>query len=642
MAILTTATIRGKTYNQWDGFWCQAAVVGNAASDGTGATIATLSVGDHCRFVRYNDAGVPYPYCVATHNDTYSESDVIGWFTEEVFPYGYYTITYDANGGSGAPESQTKTAGTDITLRTETPTREGYAFKGWRAVLDPDDETRVDYQPGGTYSTDSNVTMFAIWELVTYSVTYSSSYSGVTNLPASTTKEYGVDLVLSETEPSRENYHFLGWATSLTDSQNGIVTYNPGDIYSENAALTLYAVWKPIYVEPTISNFTVVRCNDQGKESLVGTWVKLSFDWTTDSQLTLASGKIDYAAWGQATTLSLDKVNSSSGTVTKTLQGGAYRLQDNNFKVTITDSFGSSTSASFELPAIDYTYPVISDIVAVRANSTGNEDENGAYGKVTFNWAIDVLEDNSNSVSSITVGCREYGTNLDYTDMLDVEYDNSLASGAATAFSSSILLEFSRSYEFKIVVTDQVTATTKYAMITYGFETMNIMAGGRGVAIGKKATELNLLDIAMDAEFRADVTIGGRKYGENQILWSGASHMNANQTVTLSGNVSDQPNGIVLVFSGYDNSSATAKDVSINTFFVSKKDIELFPYAEKDGTGGHTFILGINAGFSGMAAKYLYFTDNMIYGHEGNTSASANSGITFDNSKYVLRYVIGV
>ena len=42
-----------------------------------------------------------------------------------------YTISYNANGGSGAPSSQTKLHGTTLTLSSVKPTRTGYAFLGW-------------------------------------------------------------------------------------------------------------------------------------------------------------------------------------------------------------------------------------------------------------------------------------------------------------------------------------------------------------------------------------------------------------------------------------------------------------------------------------------------------------------------------
>lgn len=73
-----------------------------------------------------------------------------------------YTVSYNANGGSGAPSSQTKTYGVDLTLSSTVPTRAGYAFKGWATSS----TGAVVYQAGGTYSVNSAVTLYAVWELL--------------------------------------------------------------------------------------------------------------------------------------------------------------------------------------------------------------------------------------------------------------------------------------------------------------------------------------------------------------------------------------------------------------------------------------------------------------------------------------------
>lgn len=72
-----------------------------------------------------------------------------------------YTVAYNANGGSGAPSSQTKTHGTNLTLSSTIPTKiGGYTFKEWNTNSDG---TGTAYQPGGTYSTNASVTLYAIW-----------------------------------------------------------------------------------------------------------------------------------------------------------------------------------------------------------------------------------------------------------------------------------------------------------------------------------------------------------------------------------------------------------------------------------------------------------------------------------------------
>ena len=42
-----------------------------------------------------------------------------------------YTVSYKNNGGTGAPDSQTKWYGTNLTLSSVIPTRSGYTFLGW-------------------------------------------------------------------------------------------------------------------------------------------------------------------------------------------------------------------------------------------------------------------------------------------------------------------------------------------------------------------------------------------------------------------------------------------------------------------------------------------------------------------------------
>lgn len=130
------------------------------------------------------------------------------------------------------------------------------------------------------------------------------------------------------------------------------------------------------------------------------------------------------------------------------------------------------------------------------------------------------------------------------------------------------------------------------------------------------------------------ILINGREYGANKVLWQGSHYMNASQTANLSEAISAQPNGIVLVFSLYRDGSAV--DASFNTFFISKKEVELLPGAP------HTFFMMINSGFSVIGAKYLYISDTTITGHDTNSTSGTNNNLTFNNNSFVLRYVIGV
>ena len=80
-----------------------------------------------------------------------------------------YIITYNANGGNGAPSNQTKKHGENITLSSVKPTKTGYTFTGWNTSSNG---SGTSYSSGGTYSNNSNVTLYAQWQSVSsYTVT---------------------------------------------------------------------------------------------------------------------------------------------------------------------------------------------------------------------------------------------------------------------------------------------------------------------------------------------------------------------------------------------------------------------------------------------------------------------------------------
>lgn len=71
-----------------------------------------------------------------------------------------YAITYNANGGTGAPTGQTKWYGEDINLQAGIPTRAGYKFICWNTKQDG---TGTNYNPSQKYSANSAVTLYAKW-----------------------------------------------------------------------------------------------------------------------------------------------------------------------------------------------------------------------------------------------------------------------------------------------------------------------------------------------------------------------------------------------------------------------------------------------------------------------------------------------
>lgn len=73
-----------------------------------------------------------------------------------------YTITYYANGGTSAPAKQTKAYGVyDFYLSSVVPVRSGYNFLGWGLKAST---TAVAYSPGDRYIGNADLTLYAVWE----------------------------------------------------------------------------------------------------------------------------------------------------------------------------------------------------------------------------------------------------------------------------------------------------------------------------------------------------------------------------------------------------------------------------------------------------------------------------------------------
>ena len=102
-----------------------------------------------------------------------------------------YTVSYDANGGSGAPASQTKTKDVALTLSSTKPTRTGYKFLGWAASKTA---TSAQYQPGGSYTANAAVTLYAVWK--ENAPTYATTLT-VSSATASQGKEVSLNVSLA-------------------------------------------------------------------------------------------------------------------------------------------------------------------------------------------------------------------------------------------------------------------------------------------------------------------------------------------------------------------------------------------------------------------------------------------------------------
>ena len=139
-------------------------------------------------------------------------------------PPTYYTLSFDANGGSGAPSMISGSSYSSSYLFTipsvPTPTRAGYVFLGWRTSPDG---TYPSYKPGNgyrVYSTNPYKTLYAVWG---YELTFSTSPDGVGTLSTETVlAEQGATYTVSANSITIGNVS----SVTVTASNGGVFEFS--------------------------------------------------------------------------------------------------------------------------------------------------------------------------------------------------------------------------------------------------------------------------------------------------------------------------------------------------------------------------------------------------------------------------------
>ena len=321
-----------KTFNNTAASSGSGSLTGTYSISGNGAATKTITV----TFRNFNNDNGDS----ATKNVTFSVN-VPAWTS--------YTISYNANGGSGAPGNQTKWKDQTLTLSSTKPTRTGYSFLGWSTSSSA---TSATYSAGGKYTANASATLYAVWKANTYTVTYNAN--GGSGAPASQTKTHDKALTLSSARPIRTNYNFKGWSTSASATT---ITYAPGASYVKNAAVTLYAVWELAYTKPRINNLSITRSDSSGTPSDEGANALIAFDWACDksvSSIVVKWKRPQDSTWSSYTV----SASGTSGKATCTVGSNSLSTESSyDFHITVADGSGSSyatTILTSMLLTVDY------------------------------------------------------------------------------------------------------------------------------------------------------------------------------------------------------------------------------------------------------------------------------------------------
>lgn len=225
-----------------------------------------------------------------------------------------YYIYFNANGGSGAPDTQSyiySTTGT-ITLSSTTPSKNGYNFLGWSTSSTAGSPS---YYAGGSFSktTASNTTLYAVWGLPTGIYEYRGVETGYYE---EKTKDF-----LYITTCDNSNAGNCNYTAKNADSSNGTITRSKlrtevtgtSNIATTSNTTTCNSTSCSVYIftEPGLTSTTagnkligVLKVNEISTDypvyktsSKSGKYRKVYFSYNTADKI-IQSFHISYYAYG--------------------------------------------------------------------------------------------------------------------------------------------------------------------------------------------------------------------------------------------------------------------------------------------------------------------------------------------------------
>ena len=183
---------------------------------------------------------------------------------------GDYTITYELNGGTNAPENPAGYNVESETITLKDPAKPGYTFEGWYMAEDFTGNAVTEIIQGTT----GNITLYAKWvKEGDYTITY--ELNGGTNAPENPVS-YNVETeTITLKDPAKPGYTFAGWYMAEDFTGNAVTEITQGT----TGDITLYAKWIEIIVPETLE----VK---GGNCTLNGTEVTLSSFWISKYEVT--------------------------------------------------------------------------------------------------------------------------------------------------------------------------------------------------------------------------------------------------------------------------------------------------------------------------------------------------------------------
>ncbi len=185
---------------------------------------------------------------------------------------------------TGTLQNMTYGTSTSLAGRPATTTHEGYDFLGWSRTAKTGSNTQtVDYTNGQTVSNltttaNGTVTLYAVWQILQYTVSVSVNDSNLGSVSGAGTYDYGTQVTLTAIPSTALNY-FLWWA----DSNGMEISQNP--------------VYTIPFLTTNISLQAIFAGTDPAIYAVNGGEVRMRNDGTNLTATAIAYAGFDFVGW---------------------------------------------------------------------------------------------------------------------------------------------------------------------------------------------------------------------------------------------------------------------------------------------------------------------------------------------------------
>lgn len=356
-------------------------------------------------------------------------------------------VYYNANGGTGAPATQSHNAGTNVTLSATVPTRSGYRFLGWATSASA---TSAPYQPSTSQAFYTTVTLYAVWKIMVSTITASNGTMGAAQTITITKQDSAYkDTVTysfgsqSGTIASESTATSISWtpplslASEIPNAKSATCTlttqtYNGTTLIGSSSKTITLSV--PNTMTPSA---TVTLADTNAVASGMGVYVqsRSALEVTVS-----ASGQYGATITGYST-----QINSNAYSEATFTTGALIASGTNSYTTVVTDSRGMQTTVTGTFTVVSYTAPT-AQVPSITRDETTSSNIN-----VALEYIVASVNNLNAKTYTVEYKLRSASTYQTYSSGTLPDYNGTL-NLVLTGFSGD------NDYDFIFTVADSFSA----------------------------------------------------------------------------------------------------------------------------------------------------------------------------------------